>query len=197
MTASCPHSSNGDSAGASNRISQDNVNKHRQAPSSRNASVDSGRPDVVDGANGCASSDIASGCGGGTSPTDTTEDGFKVVKYRRRATASSGTSKLSKVKAVPRKPISKALFASRLDPRTLIEDVKDLLKPFLGDKTVQYVKLRTKYDSYASFHLSGDDEAFAAMNSPDVWPEGSIFHQFFGQLDESRVAEAKNSSNGL
>lgn len=52
------------------------------------------------------------------------------------------------------------------------------------------MKLRTKYDSYASFHLSGDDEVFAVMNSPDVWPDGSIFHQFFGKLDESRVVEA-------
>ncbi|KAH9367240.1 hypothetical protein HPB48_013484 [Haemaphysalis longicornis] len=197
MTASCLHPSNVDSAGASNRISQHNVNKHRQAPPSKNASVDSDRPDVViDGANGCSSSDFASGCGGGTSPMDITEDGFKVVKYRRRETASSGTLKLSMVKAVPRKPISKTLFVARLDPRTSIEDVKDLLKPVLGDKTVQCVKLRTKYDSYASFHLSGDDEAFAALNSPDVWPEGSIFHQFFVKLDESRVVEAQNDSHG-
>ncbi|XP_077545924.1 uncharacterized protein LOC144158716 [Haemaphysalis longicornis] len=197
MTVSCPRPSNADSAGASNRISQHIVNKHRQALSSKNAGVDSDRPDVVvDGANGCASSDLASGCGGGTSPTDITEDSFKVVKYRRRATASSGTSKLSKVKAVPRKPISKALFVSRLDPKTSIEDVKDFVKPVLGDKTVQCVKLRTKYDSYASFHLSGDDEAFAALNCFDVWPEGSIFHQLFGKLDESRVVEAQNDSHG-
>ncbi|KAH9377703.1 hypothetical protein HPB48_016203 [Haemaphysalis longicornis] len=158
MTATCPHPSNADSARALNRISKHNVNKHHQAPSSKNASVDGDRPDVVvDGANCCASSGLASGCGGGILPTHITEDGFKVVKYRRRAEASSGTSKMSKVKAVSRKPISKALFVSRLDLRTLIEDVKDLLKPVLGDKTVQCVKLHTKYDSYASFHLSGDD----------------------------------------
>ncbi|KAH9373903.1 hypothetical protein HPB48_012028 [Haemaphysalis longicornis] len=198
MTASCPHPSNADSTGASNRISQHKVNKHHQAPSSKNASVGGDCPDVVvDAANGCASSGLASGCGRGISPTDITEDGFKVVKYRRRATASSGTSKLSKVKGVPRKPISNALFVFRLDPRTSIEDVKDLLKPVLGDKTVQCVKLRTKYDSYASFHLSGDDEVFAAMNSPGVWPEGSILHQFCGKLDESRVVEAQHASHGL
>lgn len=48
----------------------------------------------------------------------------------------------------------------------------------------------------ASFHLSGDDEAFAALNSPGVWPEGSIFHQFFDKLNETRVVEAQNDSHG-
>lgn len=135
-TASYPHPSNADSAGASNRISQHNVNKRRQAPSTKTASVDDDRKDVVvDGANDCASSGLASGCGGGISSTDLTDDDFKVVKYRRRATASFGTSKLSKLKAVLRKPISKALFVSRLDPRTSIEDVNVSLKPVLGQNS--------------------------------------------------------------
>lgn len=45
----------------------------------------------------------------------------------------------------------------------------------------------TQFDTYSSFHISGDESVFDAINKSEVWPEGSIFHQFFGRLDKSRV----------
>ncbi|KAG0418426.1 hypothetical protein HPB47_004854 [Ixodes persulcatus] len=122
--------------------------------------------------------------------TVTTEDGFTTVMSRRRAKASSGTSKIGKVKSVPRKSTSKALFVSRLEPDTSAADVLDIIKPVLRTRVASCSKLQTKYTSYASFHMSVDDEAFELLNSPDVWPEGSLFHQFFGKLDVSRVSES-------
>lgn len=131
------------------------------------------------------------------SPMNVTEDGFVPWKSRRQAKASSGTSKNCKVKSVPRKALSKALFVSRLDPDTSVTEVLDIIKPVLKAKIASCAKLRTKYTSYASFHISVEDETFEALNNPEVWPEGCLFHQFFGKLDASRVSESIDQNGSV
>lgn len=127
-----------------------------------------------------------------------TEDGFMPWMSRRRAKASIRTSKICKVKTVPRKSTSKALFVSRLHPDTSAADVLDIIKPVLRTKVASCSKRKTKCTSCASFHICVDDEAFELLNSPDVWLEGSLFHQLFGKLEVSRVSESldNNGRNG-
>lgn len=89
--------------------------------------------------------------------------------------------------AVPPSARRFALFVSRLHPVTSLPHVFALIKPFLEGKSVVCSKMMTKCDTYSSFHLSRDESVFSAINSPQVWPEGSIFYQFFELLDLSHV----------
>lgn len=130
-----------------------------------------------------------------TSLTDPAADdeGFIQVKRKRRSPASIGTAKSGKVLAVSRKPPTFALFVSRLNPDTSVSDIESLVAPFLDSNSVTVTKLTPKFPSYSSFHLAGDQSVFDALNKADVWPEGSIFHQFFGKLDSARVYVTKPS----
>lgn len=131
--------------------------------------------------------EILSGNGAHAASEIIDDDGFTVVGHRRRTKPSTGTAKTKKVTAVPRSKRPSALFVSRLAPDTSVADVMALIEPFLEGKPVICSKMIAKFDSYSSFHLSGDESVFNAINNPQVWPEGSIFHQFFGRLDSSRV----------
>lgn len=118
---------------------------------------------------------------------DAVDDGYTTVGPRRRTKPSAGTAKPSKVTAVPRKNRRLALFVSRLDPDTSVDDVLALIEPLVAGRQVLCSKMFTRFDTYSSFHISGDESVFDAINKSEVWPEGSIFHQFFGRLDKSRV----------
>lgn len=107
------------------------------------------------------------------------DDGFTLVKRKKRAFVSSGTAKSDKVFAVTRQPYTKGLFVSRLDPKTSAADIENLIAPFLDEKRASVTKLQPKFDSYSSFHLAGDYSVFDILNKAEVWPEGSIFLQFF------------------
>lgn len=114
------------------------------------------------------------------------EDGFTRVTYRKPVKPSVGTSKTSKISAIPPAPQKSALFVSRLSPETTTKDVEDLVAPVLQGKSFTCTKLKTRLPYYASFHVLVDKDAFEAVNSVSVWPEGSIFRQFFGPLPSSR-----------
>lgn len=51
---------------------------------------------------------------------------------------------------------------------------------------------------YYSFHLAVDEESLVALNSFDVWPDGSLFRLFLGKLPTSRhyMTVSKNVSQG-
>lgn len=52
----------------------------------------------------------------------------------------------------------------------------------LDDKEVICTKLKPRHPSYSSFHLSVADDMFERVNATELWPNGSIFRQFFGRL---------------
>lgn len=124
-----------------------------------------------------------------------TNDGFTEVKLRRRAKPSTGTAKSDTVQAVARPQRRMALFVSRLRPDTSVADVQALVEPFLDGKSIVCSKMVTRFPSYSSFHLSCDQAVFDAINKPEVWPEGSIFHPFFGQLDHARTYPLETTSD--
>lgn len=135
----------------------------------------------------------------GLQSANTVDDGFVPVKSRRRVKPSSGTAKPDKVNAAPPPVRHMALFVSRLDPETSVNDIEALIEPFLEGRTPVCSKMKTRFPSYSSFHLACDEAVFAALNKPEVWPEGSIFHQFFGRLDSTRVynVETVAPDNGV
>ncbi|KAM7301273.1 hypothetical protein ISCGN_016792 [Ixodes scapularis] len=65
---------------------------------------------------------------------------------------------------------------------TEASDVQGLLAGLVGDKTVVCTKLKTRYPTYSSFHVSLDKDLFELLNKPEVWPVGCVFRPFYGFL---------------
>ena len=70
------------------------------------------------------------------------------------------------------------MFATRFTPDTTPEQVKDILKEDerLKDMNINVEKLNTKYDTYASFHITCvclETEAKLFLE-PDAWPNGIL-----------------------
>lgn len=55
--------------------------------------------------------------------------------------------------------------------------------------------MTTRLDTYSSFHLSGNETVSAALNTPEVWPKGSIIYKFLGRLDTSGVSSPSTAEN--
>lgn len=185
------HSSVVSSVASSSRSTRDAPIPSSGPPSTREAFDASPRRPA-----GTTNPEILSGNGAHAATEITDDDGFTMVRPRRRTKPSTGTAKTKKVTAVPRSKRPSALFVSRLAPDTSVADVMALIAPFLEGKPVICSKMIAKFDSYSSFHLSGDESVFNAINNPEVWPEGSIFHQFFGRLDSSRVHPVSEVDSG-
>ncbi|XP_077500070.1 uncharacterized protein LOC144110874 [Amblyomma americanum] len=118
----------------------------------------------------------------------------KAVSQPPRPRATFGTAKQSMLKVAPRLPAKKSLFVSRLDPTTTASDIQELLAGTVGDKVVTCTKLKTKYDTYGSFHVSMDEHLFELVSKPEVWPDGCVFRPFYGKLWSSRRFDDPNGA---
>nr|CAD7462630.1 unnamed protein product [Timema tahoe] len=43
-------------------------------------------------------------------------------------------------------------------------------------------KLRTKFNSYSSFHISVKEDDFPVINNSDTWPSGCLIAPYYGKL---------------
>ncbi len=87
------------------------------------------------------------------------------------------------------------LFVSRLDPKTLPEEVHEsVIEVFHNDDggrinatDVNCIKLDTKYDGYASFWVSVTvtvnqfEHVLGVLSSADIWPEEALVRKFYNQ----------------
>lgn len=101
--------------------------------------------------------------------------------------ASVGANENSDLQTVPRQPLKKALFVSRLHPDTSVPTVLKLVTDVCKDGSVVCTRLKTKHPSYASFHVAVSDACFDLVNKSSVWPSGCLFRQFDGTLREDRA----------
>lgn len=109
--------------------------------------------------------------------------------------ASVGANENSELLTVPRQPPKKALFVSRLHPDTSVSTVTKLVMEVCKSESVVCTRLKTKYPSYASFHVAVSDECFALVNKSSVWPSGCLFRQFDGILREDRALKPTDINN--
>lgn len=84
------------------------------------------------------------------------------------------------------------MFVSRLHPDTSVPDVLGLVNSVVTDESAVCTRLKSKYPSYASFHISTSADSFAALNDAAVWPNGCLFRPFGGFLKEDRVLSFNN-----
>jgi len=136
-----------------------------------------------------------------TSPTQQTQqsksDDFIVVQRKRNKSIPAKTEApnprrprnqplvgvLESTLRVVNRPVKrKALFVSRFHPDVSVEDITKSLKNQLKLKSVECCKLKTKFNSYSSFHVSVEEADFNLVNNVGVWPRGCLIAPFYGPL---------------
>jgi hypothetical protein len=127
--------------------------------------------------------------------------GFKTVSNRKKTVINTPPAEIYAVNEVKprRQPLIgvisslslpviskaerfKALFVSRFSLDVTADDVHKSLKEQLSLKKLVYTKLKTKFNSYSSFHISVTDDEFALINNISVWPSGCLIASYYGKL---------------
>ncbi|PNF20526.1 hypothetical protein B7P43_G05329, partial [Cryptotermes secundus] len=80
-----------------------------------------------------------------------------------------------------------AFFVSRFSPEVTADDVHKSLKEQLSLKNLVCTRLRTKFNTYASFHITVTEEEFSLINDVGVWPSGCLIAPYYGKLAPDQV----------
>lgn len=117
------------------------------------------------------------------------EEGFTVVKSKKRRAHHipplQGCKKSNSLQIAKKKSPKKELFITRLDPETTSDDIEKFLLNDLNLTYAKCTKLKTKFDTYSSFHAYIETDEFHLVNHEDVWPDGILVKPFFGKLHSS------------
>ena len=92
------------------------------------------------------------------------------------------------IKVIKKEPTNKAIFVSRLAPEVTISEVSEYLNN-QNLKPIKITKLKTKYNSYTSFHVEIQDDKFEELFNAKYWPEGSFISTFYGKLRSEQAIE--------
>jgi hypothetical protein len=128
-------------------------------------------------------------------------EGFTTVSYKKKpifGTPSVNTVRQSRqpligvrnsasLPIVSKRERSKALFVSRFSPEVTATDVEKSLKEQLSLKRLVCTRLKTKFNAYASFHISVNEEDFPPINNTAVWPNGCLIALFYGKLTSDQM----------
>ncbi|PNF20345.1 hypothetical protein B7P43_G12886 [Cryptotermes secundus] len=135
-------------------------------------------------------------------------DGFKSVRYRNGNTTSTpaasavvnkvklrrqpriGISSSQSLPVVKKAERSKALSVSWFSPKVTADDVHKSLKEQLTLKQLVCTKLKTKFNSYSSFHISVLEDEFSLINSTGVWPSGCLIAPYYGKPTADQIFTA-------
>lgn len=115
-------------------------------------------------------------------------------KYARSKLVINGSKKDSDLKSVKRLPRKKAAFVSRLSPETSVKEISDFLGP-LGLDFLLCHKLKTKFQSYSSFHIQVYESDFDRVMDESTWPEGCLVTEFSGKLRKDQISEDNSMSS--
>lgn len=120
------------------------------------------------------------------SPPSASERLPPAVDKKRRSPACVGASDSSALVVVQQPRRSRAMFVSKLSPATTSASLTTHLST-LGITPSSCRRLKTKFDSYASFYISVNDESFERLSDPAVWPRGCLFKEFQGIFRDSML----------
>jgi hypothetical protein len=101
--------------------------------------------------------------------------------------AMIGVRSSSSLSVVQKRVRMKSLFVSRFSPDVTSSDVEISLKDQLQLASLACTRLKTKYNSYASFHVSVAEDDFHLINNTGVWPNGCLIAPFYGRLSPDQI----------
>ncbi|KAJ4440788.1 hypothetical protein ANN_10634 [Periplaneta americana] len=88
----------------------------------------------------------------------------------------------------------------RFSPKVNGKSIEDSLKNQLSLSSLVVTKLKTKYETYSSFHISVEEKDFHLINNTGVWPVGCLIAPFYGKLKPEQhyasTAREPEGSNG-
>ncbi|GBM57525.1 hypothetical protein AVEN_97641-1 [Araneus ventricosus] len=102
--------------------------------------------------------------------------------------------KNSNLEIVGKMPKRKAIFLSRLGPSTTVNDITN----YLSSLKLQYLqcnRLKTKFQSYASFHIEVYECDLQLLLDASFWPEGCLITEFYGKLRKDQISQAFTSES--
>lgn len=128
-------------------------------------------------------------------------EGFQVVAKKRKVRkVTQGVLTSSALETVPVRAKMKSLFVSRFSPKVNGKSIEDSLKNQLTLSSLVVTKLKTKYETYSSFHISVEEKDFHLINNTGVWPVGCLIAPFYGKLKPEQhyasTAREPEGSNG-
>ncbi|PSN36363.1 hypothetical protein C0J52_22872, partial [Blattella germanica] len=97
-----------------------------------------------------------------------------------------GTS--GNIKVIKKEPRGKAIFVSRFAPEVTVTQISDHLSE-MNLKPMQISKLRTKHDTYSSFHVEVEENNFEKLFNAACWPEGCFVSPFYGRLKAEQIID--------
>jgi hypothetical protein len=107
-----------------------------------------------------------------------------------------GTSSTKHLKVVPpRFTRVKRIFVSRLETTTTENFLQELIKSEM-QLDVNCIRLKTKYDTYASFCIETSEENYEALMAPEAWDEGVLLFPFYGRPNNLSKKTAPYDSTG-
>lgn len=78
----------------------------------------------------------------------------------------------------------KAVFISRLASEVSSPEISNHLQQ--NGIPAKVTKLKTKYETYSSFHVEIEEKYLEASLNADLWPEGCLVCEFYGRLREDQ-----------
>jgi hypothetical protein len=80
-----------------------------------------------------------------------------------------------------------SLFVSRFSPDVTAQDIKSSLEEQLELSYLTCTILKTKCNTFASFHVSVSENDFPLVNNTGVWPNGCLIAPFYGRLNADKI----------
>ncbi|KDR12838.1 hypothetical protein L798_13261 [Zootermopsis nevadensis] len=98
-----------------------------------------------------------------------------------------GVRSSSSLSVIAKRVRMKSLFVSRFSPDVTSADIEGSLKDQLKLTSLTCTRLNTKFNSYASFHISVVEDDFHLVNNIGVWPSGCLIAPYFGRLTPEQI----------
>ena len=130
----------------------------------------------------------------------TADDGWSVHRSRRRRPKNPHEGKLKGSNLQPVAKLSRPaeVFLSRLRPETSCEEVHHFAQSQFSTATsITCTQLKSKFDSYSSFHLTIQGISFSDSINPNNWPEGVLVKRFYYKSGTDNVSNSQKSERSF
>jgi hypothetical protein len=104
-----------------------------------------------------------------------------------------GVRSSSSLPIVAKNMWSKALFVSRISPQVTASGIEKSLREQLKLASLACTRLKTKFYSYAFFHVSVAEDDLPLINNTGVWLSGGLIASFYGHLSADQIYSVVNS----
>jgi hypothetical protein len=82
---------------------------------------------------------------------------------------------------------TKSLFVSRFSLNVTSRDTEESLNVQLKLSSLVRTRLKTKYNTYASFHISVHEDDFPLIKNTGVWPQRALIAPFYERPNPDQI----------